>query len=653
MLKIKLDIAKALFDLFNSREDTYAIRSFFEGRKMYAPARGLDGKDLPFTVQVCDDHLNGKVSIGCYPLDKEDNIKWVALDFDGKKGNALEDAITVKQSLERELGLITWLEKSQSGNGIHLWVFFEQKLPARAVRAVIGKLVPEFDTPPEHRTTSFDRMFPNQDSAFGSYGNLCALPLNGPELVKKSKTAFIKDSGESYTTQSLTLLDILKKRNAVEAIVLKAKNIPSKPVRKQLRVLTSVPGGMKLLCPTGCAWLRKCEKNSKVLSEPEWYAALGQFARVDDGEVLAHRFSKDYPGYSYEETQKKFEHAKAAPAMTCETVWERFGFCGKDCHPLGVNQPWQLAKVPLAQLDNENKGRVHDAKELAEVAGKLVDEAVSGKRLGFSWGYDLLDDFTELRPRNLIVVAARQGMGKTAAMIDASFRGAERGIPQYIFSIEMGYEELSLRYVSRLTELDHSRIQMGKLRTDEFLAVRKALEHFKTLPLFIDDSTRDQDKMLDNAGELIYKNGPGIVWIDYLQLIRKKGGESKKEAVDRVVDAYKSMAKFLDVPVVTLAQLNRTEETTEASDDLDSWLKDSGDIEQTADVIHYIRGKRGPGIIDRRWRLHKERHRPSGVNLRFEFVQHCFKFQCKGYWDQIETKEFVQPEIEEALNVFG
>src|SRR5690348_143422 len=105
MSKTKQAIADALFELYNGREDTYAIRSFFEGRKSYAPARSIDGKDSPFTTEVCDAHLNGKISIGCYPLDKEDQVKWVALDFDGKKGNALDDAVYIKKIVERELGL--------------------------------------------------------------------------------------------------------------------------------------------------------------------------------------------------------------------------------------------------------------------------------------------------------------------------------------------------------------------------------------------------------------------------------------------------------------------------------------------------------------------------------------------------------------------
>ena len=629
--------ATKLFELFNGRTNAYAVKTVIDGKKTYAPARNIEGTDLEFTEEVCEAHLKGEISVGCYPLDNMDMVKWVALDFDGKRGNALVDACHIKRVLETELGLFTWLEKSQSGLGIHLWVFFEEKLPAKVIRTVFGSYIPEFNTPPERRTTSFDRMFPNQDSAFGSYGNLCALPLNGVNVIE-GKTAFIDEHGKTLDQRAI-LDKVFTNRNKTATVLNKVKAMPVKAVVKQMPIFKEIPGGTKLMCPAGCAWLRKCQKNGPTLSEPEWYAALGQFARVENGDLLAHKFSQAYPGYSEKETERKLDHAREAPAMTCQTVRERFGDCGRVCDSqFNFKAPWELAKIPLNKLEGENKGKVHTAKDLALVAKQILDDTTSGKKIGFAWGYDHLDDVTELRPRNLVVVAARQGIGKTACMIDASILGAERGVPQYIFSIEMGYEELSLRYAARLTEIDHSYIATGKITPAEYMRVLKALDQLKVLPIYVDDSTRDQDRMLDNAGELIYKNGSGVIWVDYLQLVRRQTKETKKDAVDRVVDGYKQMAKILDVPVVTLAQLNRTEETTESSDDLDSWLKDSGDIEQTADVIHYLRGKRGPGTIDRRWRVHKERHRASGINLRFEFQQGIFKMISRGFWDNVNTE---------------
>ena len=634
----KESIAAMMAQLFEGREGSVAIKMVIDGQKTYAPYRDKEGKDIPLTAELALRHLSGELSLGSYPLDKNNTVRWAAVDFDGKRGDPLADALKVKSNLA-SIGVISWLERSQSGKGIHLWAFFDKRYPARLVREVFAHNIPEFFVPADKRVTSYDRMFPNQDSAGGGYGNLCALPLNGADLVSKGNTAFLKEDGTPLPKQSETLWEIESLVNNFEVIAEEVKKNTKQialPTRKALPVLNEVPGGTKLMAPQGCAWLRKCYKNAATLPEPEWYAALCQFAKVEQGDVLAHRFSQPHPKYDYNDTQKKFEHAKTEDKpMTCQTVWEQFGDCGKRCAHLGVRAPWQIATVSLSQLDTGNKGKIYDSTDSAQAGMEIIKDISSGKRLGFAWGYDLLDDHTELRPKNLVVVAARQGMGKTAVMIDASVRMALRGIPQYVFSIEMGYEQLSLRYLARLSGIDQSVMMTGRVGKQEMEKIEEAFALFKTLPIYIDDSTRELDRMLDNAGELTYKHGQGVIWIDYLQLVRRGKNETKKEAVDRFVDGYKQMSKIIDSPVVALAQLNRSEETSESpEDDFDSWLKDSGDIEQTADVIIYIRGQRGPGLIERRWRIHKERHRASGINFRFLFHQGTFKFEPNGYWNK-------------------
>ena len=642
-------------DLFTGREDSCAIKITLDGKKMYVPFRDSGGKDIALTTDIAKRHLNGEISLGSYPLDRKNNVRWASVDFDGKKGDALNEAVEVLQALQKK-GLIPWLERSQSGNGVHLWIFFDGEVPAESIRGVLSSVIPEFSTPPEARKTSYDRVFPNQNSARGGYGNLCALPLNGKELVSKGLTAFIDEKGNPFENQSQTIDNIYELRNKPEIVQRESAKIPKASYsRKALPVMNAVPGGTKLMAPQGCAWLRDAYKRADHLSEPEWYAALCQFAKVEQGDVLAHRFSQPYKGYSETETQKKIDHAKEEnKPMSCQTIWERFGDCGKRCGHLGVNHPWELAKIPLYKLDEGNKGKIYSASEVGQAGLSLIKTIADGERMGFSWGYDLLDDHTELRPRNFVVVAARQGMGKTAVMIDASVNGASRGIPQYVFSMEMGYEELALRYIARISGVSQTQLVTGRCGKEEMVQVEAAVQTFDGFPVFVDDSTSDLDRMLDNAGELIYKHGKGVIWVDYLQLVRKRQGESKKEAVDRMVAGYKLMSKILDSPVVALAQLNRSEEWAgDDDDDLDSWLKDSGDIEQTADVIHYLRGKKGPGSIERRWRLHKERHRASGINFRFVLHQGIFKFESMGYFHKQAVSEGEYSGDEPQEEVFG
>ena len=309
----------------------------------------------------------------------------------------------------------------------------------------------------------------------------------------------------------------------------------------------------------------------------------------------------------------------------------------------GCRFPYEMAKIPLADLEGKQTGRIYCGADLSKVALEIADEIAKGKRIGFPWGYDVLDDATELRPKNLIVVAARRSVGKTAVMIDASVRGAEVGIPQYIFSLEMSYEELALRYLARLARVDHTLITTGRMSDDEWLRIKEAASKLDNLPIFVDDTTRNTEAMLDKAGELVYQHGQGPMWIDYLQLVQLQRGEKHKEAVDRSIFSYKNIAKILDIPVIPLAQFNRGEETYEGEDDLDSWLKDTGNIEQHADVIHYIRGKLSPGRVPRRWRIHKERSRPSGLNFKFEFEQKYFEFTPSGLWTAAAEEDGVGP----------
>jgi hypothetical protein len=625
-----------MYELFQGRRSSYAVKFAKEGGgKLFAPDRGAGDKDLELTKDVFERHLTGDISIGIYFLDENDEVKCAAIDFDGKRGDPLADAKAIKKNLEQQMGLRSWLERSQGGTGIHLWLFFDGKIPARVVRNVVGTCIPEFNVPVAKRATSFDRMFPHQDTAKSKYGNLCGIPLNGRSLVQQGRTVFLDENGDVLPNQTEVIIKALATRNSSDLVRNTAKDLPF-PEKEYKVKHNKVAGGFKVFSPYGCRWLYDAYRRADTLSEEEWHAALCQFAQLEQGEAIAHKFSEPYPKYSFEETQKKFLHAaEVGLPMKIDTVQEKFpSACGDRCvcKEFGLNYPWQVATIPLNKLEVSTKGHFYTAPKLAASALKITTEIAEGQRLGFPWGYDSLDDHTELRPKNLIIVAARRSIGKTACMIDASVRGAERGIPQYIMSIEMSYEELALRYLARISGVDHTLLITGRMDEITWPKVREAQSKFMNLPIFVNDTTRDLDQMLDSIGEMVFKYGQGCVWVDYLQLVIPQPRESKKAAVDRMVLGYKEMGKILDVPVIALAQLNRMEEQAEGDDDLDSWLKDSGEIEQTADAIHYLRGKLTPGVAIRKWRLHKERSRPSGLNFKFELDQSIFKFEPAGIW---------------------
>jgi hypothetical protein len=631
------EVAELMFELFQGRRSVYAIKKMGrDGKKLFVPARDDQGNDLELTVDVLVKHLSGEIAAGIYVLEGE-ATRIAAIDFDGKRGDVLKDALEVQDKLLKTTGITTWLETSQSGNGMHLWAFFNQPIKATALRAVFGNCIPDFATPTNERKTSYDRLFPVQDRVYeGQYGSLVGLPMNGSKNVAEGKTAFVNREGKPDAKQSETLAQIAKRINQPEVIGEAIKKLPkvsrkdqaNKPKHKP------VPGGMKLLSPFGCDWLRTAYENAYELEEPQWFAALGQFAKLENGDLIAHQFSKPYKDYDFNTVQRKYEHeVKKDIPMKCTTI-QKENWCKGPCtcQELGCTYPWELAKIPLSQLERSQSGIIYSAKDLAESAITVVKEVDAGNRIGFPWGYDILDDITELRPRNLVIVAARRSMGKTAIMIDASVRGAERGIPQYVFSLEMSAEDLALRYLARISGVDHTLLTVGGMGEEEWKKTNAAKLVLEQMPIYVDDSTRNAEKMLDKAGEMVYRYGQGCMWVDYLQLVQKQANESRKDAVDNAIYAYKNIAKIIDVPVTALAQFNRGEETYEGDDDLDSWLKDTGNIEQHSDVIHYIRGRHRPGVVIRRWIVHKERYRAAGMKLKFEFIQGLFRLEPVGKW---------------------
>jgi hypothetical protein len=636
-MSTKQETAQLMFELFKGRRSAFARKVMkLDGGKIFLPARDGEEQDIPLTPKVMENHLEGTVSVGVYVIDK-DVVQFAVLDFDGKRGDVFNDALTAKNTLQRELGLVSWMERSQSGKGMHLWMFFDEPIKAATVRRVLGPHIPEFNIPGEERKTSFDRMFPVQDEVVDGYGSLVALPLNGSKLIKEGKTVFVDSTNNPLKQQSAVLESIFDNLNTAESVRDVAKTMPKQEVPKNLmRRRKRLYGGMKLLSPYGCQWLRGMLEKDVVddMSESQWHAALGQFAKFENGEVLAHYFSSKSAKYEQSQTQRKFEQAvKTNIAMKCDTIHAEFGQCEKcTCQDLGLKYPFELARIPLEKLEQTQSGKVYSGRDLADIALKAAREVDDGQRIGFAWGYDVLDDATELRPKELIIVAARRSMGKTGVIIDASLRGAMRGEPQYVFSLEMSNEALALRYLARMSEVDLTRITTGKLQTEDWQKVNSAAEQLRNLPIYLDDTTRMVEQMLDRVGELVFLHGQGPMWIDYLQLVRKQGRESQKEAVDSVIYAYKNIANIVDIPVVSLAQFNRTEEQYEGSGDLDSWLKDTGNIEQHADVIHYIRGRQAIGKCTRRWRIHKERNRAGSINFDFELDQCIFKWTPRGLW---------------------
>lgn len=220
-------------DLFYGRQDVYAVRWENEkaGTHGYAPKcknewdRNICGKSMrikgafkkcayrenqEITDASIKQHLTGNgrnaLVMGVYPLLEDETCRFLAIDFD--KGNWQEEILAAKNVYE-EYGIKSYIERSCSGNGGHLWVFFEEPIDAHIVRKLgIKVLETAMNRTGNSKFDSFDRLFPNQDHMpKGGYGNLIALPLQR-QAVEQGNSVFVDDTFRMYSSQTTVLQNI-------------------------------------------------------------------------------------------------------------------------------------------------------------------------------------------------------------------------------------------------------------------------------------------------------------------------------------------------------------------------------------------------------------------------------------------------------------
>ncbi|MFR9165111.1 MAG: TOTE conflict system archaeo-eukaryotic primase domain-containing protein [Dysgonomonas sp.] len=200
--------------LFRGREDVYAVRWEKDGRGGYMPAYKIDWTDynqhkakggtfanyekkeyLPLHDEAINEHLSGKITIGIYPLLPDNTSFFIAADFDEANW---QESILKLYNVCLEVNLPAVIERSRSGNGGHLWLFFEENIPAFMSRKIMFELLLQTDILSKfEKEPSFDRLFPNQDTHSGKgLGNLIALPLQGNSLIKGNSCFITPESFE-------------------------------------------------------------------------------------------------------------------------------------------------------------------------------------------------------------------------------------------------------------------------------------------------------------------------------------------------------------------------------------------------------------------------------------------------------------------------
>ena len=217
------------------------------------------------------------------------------------------------------------------------------------------------------------------------------------------------------------------------------------------------------------------------------------------------------------------------------------------------------------------------------------DGAVRGVSTGFRELDNLLSGF---QPSDLIILAARPSIGKTTLALNFALHVAvNEKKPVGLFSLEMSTQQLIDRLISSEAGVDLWKLRTGQLRdADEFARVRDALEKLSTAPIFIDDSASSTAlEMRAMARRLKSQHGLGLVVVDYLQLMESsKKTDNRVQEVSEFSGSLKALAKELDVPVLALSQMSRLVEQRPNQLPRLSDLRESGSIEQDADVVMFI-----------------------------------------------------------------
>ncbi len=261
---------------------------------------------------------------------------------------------------------------------------------------------------------------------------------------------------------------------------------------------------------------------------------------------------------------------------------------------------------------------------------------------GVPTGFIDLDRMTAgLQAGDLIVLAARPSMGKTALAINiAEHVALNEGLPVAVFSMEMGAAQLAVRIVGSIGRIDQGHLRTGKLTDDEWPRLSEAIEKLRTISLHIDESAGlNSSELRANARRLSRQCGQlGLIVVDYLQLMSGSSGDGENRATElgEISRGLKMLARELKCPVIALSQLNRSVEQRPDKRPMMSDLRESGAIEQDADIIMFIYRDeyytkdqcKEPGVAE--VIIAKQRNGPTGV-VKLAFMNRITKFESLAH----------------------
>jgi len=269
----------------------------------------------------------------------------------------------------------------------------------------------------------------------------------------------------------------------------------------------------------------------------------------------------------------------------------------------------------------------------------VIEERQLNKALvtGVETGFSKFDEMTAgLQKSDFIIIAGRPSMGKTALGMNIARNAAvNNNIPVAIFSLEMSKEQLAMRLLCSEARIDSSKIRSGFLSKEDFSKITDAAGVLSEAPIYIDDSPRTSAmEIRTKARRLKMEKDLGMVVIDYVQLMKTRSDIERRDLeISDISRSLKILAKELDIPVVALSQLNRKLEERQDKRPVLSDLRESGALEQDADVVTFIyrdevynKSEDNPNIGKAEILIRKQRNGPIGV-VPLTFLSSCTRFE--------------------------
>ena len=253
---------------------------------------------------------------------------------------------------------------------------------------------------------------------------------------------------------------------------------------------------------------------------------------------------------------------------------------------------------------------------------------------GVPSGFADLDKYTSgFQKGDLVIVAGRPSMGKTAFALNVAINAASTGQAVAVFSLEMSVKQLVLRVVSSVSGIDNYHLRTGYMRKEEWDKLPNAFDHLRNLSIYIDDSP--MLSVLDiraKARKIKLEKNISLIIVDYLQLMKGTKTESRVQEITDISRSLKILAKELNIPVIAVSQLNRGVESRDNKMPMLADLRESGAIEQDADVILFIYrdemyNEKTQEKNIARVKIGKQRNGPAGMTIKMSFFSDTMTFK--------------------------